>query len=171
MEEQNLQAQSGQGNKSSTSERLNLLENLLGLCFDQLDTYGKDVSTLEGSVKLFSYTLAEYSFEAIEAAFLEHLKTSEGYPKPVNIVELIDGQKNTQKMCGIRYNSILKIIENGGWDAMSYDEVDFKKAYEAQQNSYAKQERGRDSIAQERIGQSGSGGFEKLAIATDFYDN
>jgi len=68
---ESLQAQNGHDNK-----KRDLLENLLGLCFDQLDTYGKDVSSLEGSVKLFEFTLAEYSNEVIEAAFMKHMRCS-----------------------------------------------------------------------------------------------
>ena len=160
MENENLQESSVQTNYLG-KDRYNLLVKMLGLCFDTLDTYGKDISSLENSIALFDMALEDYSVGVIEAAFKKHIKASEKYPKPVNIIEIIEGPKKP-KLCGNRYNRLCQQVQDMGWDSMTDDEVTFKKAYEAQQLDYATEERLPEAIASERGGQITSGGFKRI---------
>lgn len=97
-------------------------------------------------------TLKEFSIEQVEAAFLMHLKTGEFFPRPAQLIEIINvGKPNNNDKALLAWLSIERAISKlgpyrtltlddrlameiinhiGGWShicSLSYKELDFKK--------------------------------------------
>lgn len=125
------------------------------------ETYGQNVKRLVNIAKTYSEKLEPYPGYVIEAAFLKHLDISKKFPTWNCIREIIEGKK-PGKLCGVRYGGLLKKATTEGWDSQSNEELEFRKAYEAQQNEYAASERLPEAIEAERLGQIGTGGFKQI---------
>lgn len=99
---QSLTHQDQQGQQVSTREQNRLLalrddnegrvklSSLLLICFDVLDTYGKEPEQLENINNAFQMFLDDYSYESIERAFKEYMKENTAMPKPADIIKIIN---------------------------------------------------------------------------------
>lgn len=90
------------------------LSALLLICYDTLDTFGKEPEQLENASKLFAMVLADYSIQQIESAFKIYLKQNSVMPKPADIAKIIDPPKEKKKWCKVAFLEIKrKKRENG----------------------------------------------------------
>lgn len=72
------------------SESRSKLSKLLLISFDVLDTFGKEAEQLENINLAFQMYLEEYSYNQIEGAFKQYMKTNSVMPKPSDIISLIE---------------------------------------------------------------------------------
>lgn len=79
---------------------------LLLICYDTLDTYGKEPEQLQNASKLFAIVLSDYSIEQIETAFKTYLKRNTDMPKPADIVKIIEPPKPEKKWCKVTFLEI-----------------------------------------------------------------
>ena len=161
MKDQDQQHSLLESTSNGTADRPATIRRMLAFCFDAQNTYGQNPDKIFDITASFEFILKDYPLPVIEAAFTKHLRTAKDFPTPACIVEIIEGKKEG-KLCGIRYNNLCKQTQDMGWDSMTDDEVVFKKAYEAQQLDYAKQERLPEAIAYERTGHISDNYFKKI---------
>ena len=69
------------------------LSELLLMCYETLDVFGKQPEQLETIKAAFQLILADYPIEAIEGAFKVYLRDNTVMPKPANIVKIIKEQR------------------------------------------------------------------------------
>lgn len=84
------------------------VKDLMVICFDALDTYGKSPSQLANIVKLFLISLSDYPAPLIRRAFETWVRTQSKLPTPAEIIGLM--QENNGKL--LRY--IERLRETGG---------------------------------------------------------
>jgi len=65
------------------------LSQLLLVCFDTLDNYGKEPEQLVNISSAFQMFLWEYSYDSVERAFMAYMKAETSMPKPADIIKLI----------------------------------------------------------------------------------
>jgi hypothetical protein len=65
------------------------------VCFDSLDTYGKNRQQLKNAIKLFLITLADYPAILIRKAFEKWVRTESKMPTPKDIISLME-EDNSQ---------------------------------------------------------------------------
>lgn len=63
------------------------------MCFDTLDTFGKEPEQLTNLQKAFKLVLWDYEFADIKGAFVEYLAKESKMPTPSDIVKLIGKKK------------------------------------------------------------------------------
>jgi hypothetical protein len=64
------------------------LSSLLLICFDTLDTFGKEPEQLENINLAFKMFLSGLTIESIEGAFMEYMQGNTVMPKPADIVKI-----------------------------------------------------------------------------------
>ena len=74
---------------SDDGEGRKKLSNLLLICFDTLDNYGKEPEQLVNINQAFQMFLWDYSYESIERAFKVYMKDETSMPKPADIIKII----------------------------------------------------------------------------------
>jgi hypothetical protein len=98
--------------KATTSEQKkpsdwhSKLSALLLICYDTLDTFGKEPEQLENASKLFAMVLSDFTMQQIESAFKIYLKTNSVMPKPADIVYIIEPPKEKKKWCKVTFLEI-----------------------------------------------------------------
>lgn len=66
------------------------LSALLLICFDVLDTFGKEPEQLANINKAFQMFLADYPYSSIEKAFKVYMSEQSVMPKPADIIKIIE---------------------------------------------------------------------------------
>jgi hypothetical protein len=66
------------------------LTNILRVLYDGLRVYGKEPEQLENAIKLHHIALSRYEITEIERGIREHIKRSNEFPTPADIVNIID---------------------------------------------------------------------------------
>lgn len=75
---------------SSDFEGRKRLSNLLAMCYDSLNLFGKEPEQLVATTRLFHMILADYSIEVVEDAFKKYMKIHTNMPAPADIVNIIE---------------------------------------------------------------------------------
>lgn len=89
------------------------LSALLLICFDALDTYGKEPEQLANVVKTFELVLGRFRFDQIERAFAVYLERNTQMPKPADIVNIIEPPAAKRKWCGATFLDIKRRMREG----------------------------------------------------------
>lgn len=74
---------------SDDAEGRKKLSNLLLICFDTLDNYGKEPEQLVNISQAFQMFLWDYTYDSIEKAFRVYMRSETVMPKPADIIKLI----------------------------------------------------------------------------------
>ena len=69
------------------------LSRLLLICFDVLDTFGKEADQLENINNAFQMFLEDYSYSQIERAFKLYMQNNTVLPKPADIIKIMEKPK------------------------------------------------------------------------------
>ena len=65
------------------------IADMITQCFDVLKVYGKEPEQIKNTIKAFILTLAGFSMEQINSAFIAYLSDNSEMPTPSDIVKLI----------------------------------------------------------------------------------
>lgn len=83
------------------------------ICFDTLDTFGKDEVQMKNINRSFQLFLEDYVYDDIQLAFKDYMKRKTVMPKPADIIKIIDPPKKEFKPCPTTFIDIKrKIREN-----------------------------------------------------------
>lgn len=109
------ESQSNQSQSQSTREQKKLsdcpqdqsrLTSLLLICFDTLDTFGKEPEQLKNVAEMFRLVLGRFTINQIEAAFKIYIEKNTVMPKPADIVKIIEPPAEPRKWCGATFIDI-----------------------------------------------------------------
>lgn len=73
--------------------------SILLVCYQTLNTYGRDANSLRSIGNVFSIALEDYSLQQIESAFNGHIKQSADFPTPFDIIKII---KSKPQRAGVK---------------------------------------------------------------------
>ena len=65
------------------------LSQLIVICFDTMDTFGKKEEQIPNINQVFQMMLGEYNYKTVEDAFKEYMQENTVMPKPADIISLI----------------------------------------------------------------------------------
>ena len=104
---QSSQSTKGQESHSDSiaqnpSQQVRLMSLLL-ICFDTLDTYGKEPEQLKNLEGAFRLVLGRFNIQQVEAAFAKYLEAGRVMPKPADIVQIIEPPKEKRKWCKVTF--------------------------------------------------------------------
>jgi len=111
-----------QSQNQSTSEQRKLsdcpqsqsrLTSLLLICFDTLDTFGKEPEQLANLAESFRFILGRFTIEQVESAFRAYMESSTSMPKPADIVKIIEPPVEPRKWCGATFIDIKRRKREG----------------------------------------------------------
>ena len=97
--EQELRSGWIKNNKDSQSR----LTSLLLICFDTLDTFGKEPEQLKNLEVMFQMVLGRFTIDAVTEAFSQYMETKTVMPKPADIVRIIEPPKVERKWCAVTF--------------------------------------------------------------------
>lgn len=83
-----------------------MLRKILVICFQTLDTYGKEPEALAGITQVFLMVLGRFNFPEVEKAFQIYLEKGNSMPKPADIVKIIEPPVEQRKWCGATFIDI-----------------------------------------------------------------
>ena len=69
------------------------MTSLLLVCFDTLDTFGKEPEQLKNIQKLFEMMLGDYEIGKVERAFIAYMRRGTAMPKPADIINILDPEE------------------------------------------------------------------------------
>ncbi len=95
-------SESIKNNKNSQKQ----LMSLLLICFDTLDTFGKEPEQLKNLKEAFQMVLGRFTIEKVKAAFRIYMETQSVMPKPSDIVKIIEPPVEPRKWCKITFLEI-----------------------------------------------------------------
>lgn len=84
----------------------NKLCELLTICFDTLDTYGKTEEQLESAIKVFQLVLKDYTYNEVEQAIYRYMQVAKTMPKPADIINIINPPKKKREFCKVTFLDI-----------------------------------------------------------------
>ena len=87
--------------------------SLLLICFDTLDTFGKEPEQLKNLEGAFQMVLGRFSIEQVEDAFRVYMEAKTTMPKPADIVKIIEPPVEPRKWCGATFIDIRRRQREG----------------------------------------------------------
>lgn len=112
---------------STSPEAKKTLAVLLNQCFEVQKLYGKEPENMKTVLQVFVSILGEYEPQAVVDAFRTHLKRSNEFPTPADIVKLIDPEP--QPLDKSVYVNLCKRRDNDA-ENLTHDEWEYLKRYE-----------------------------------------
>lgn len=106
------------------------LTRLLYQTYASQRTYGDKAEMMEYRDGMFQMVLADYTFEQIKQAFIQHIKRSPELPTPSDIIKIIDPPPEPLSVAV--YTALKKRIQDEGYFPYS-TEVNFMRAFEKQE--------------------------------------
>ena len=79
------------------------LTSLLLICFDTLDTFGKEPEQLTNLQSSFLMVLGRFTIENVESAFRIYMEHQAVMPKPADIVKIIEPPVQERKWCATSF--------------------------------------------------------------------
>ena len=87
------------------------LTSLLLMCFNTLNTYGKEPEQLEDANRVFIDILSEYSITDVRAAFKSYVTRNKAMPTPADIIELIPKPPTNNGLTDAQYKRLKQLRE------------------------------------------------------------
>lgn len=100
-----------QKSKQEQISRTQAISEMVKVCFDSQDTFGKTPDQLPNILKAFIFVLKNYSIQQIQKAFTQWLDAKTEFPKPADIKNLIDPPKAEWKPDWAVYISLKQKVQ------------------------------------------------------------
>lgn len=91
------------------------IADMVNICYNALDTYGKTPEQMQSTVKLFCLVLEGQELPKVRSAFREWVTRNSKLPTPADIMNIIDPPKQEWKPDWPMYVAIKRKIANDGY--------------------------------------------------------
>ena len=104
--------------------------SLLLICFDTLDTFGKEPEQLKNLEGAFQLVLGRFNIDDVEAAFRIYMEKYTVMPKPADIVKIIEPPVEPRKWCKVTFLEIKRKKRENVFTTLEEDQycIDFVDA-------------------------------------------